>query len=92
MMRRSFAGHPRGGFLLVISGCRIGLVKVENAGHMHVGIALRVGNGGRNRPAEQGGQNQQQRNETNPHYSPTSMSAAVWQRKFVARLQSLLTP
>jgi hypothetical protein len=59
MMRRSFARHTGGGFLLVIAGCGIRLVKVEDFGHMHIGPALRMRNSGCNGAAEQDGQYQQ---------------------------------
>ncbi|MBX9643166.1 MAG: hypothetical protein K2W91_03575, partial [Novosphingobium sp.] len=52
-------------------------VAVNDVGHMHSVIALRVGNGGRNHPADQGSQNQQQTEEPTAHCTPASMSAAV---------------
>lgn len=59
VMRRSFARHTGGGFLLVIAGRGIRLVKVEDFGHMHVGPALRMSDSGRYRAAEEDGQYQQ---------------------------------
>jgi hypothetical protein len=59
MMRRTFARHTGGWFLLVIAGCGIRLVQVEDFGYMHVGPALRMRNSGRNCAAEQDGQYQQ---------------------------------
>ena len=59
MMRRSFARHAGGGFLLVIAGCGIHLMKVEDFGHVHIGLALRMGDSGRYHAAEQNGQYQQ---------------------------------
>lgn len=77
VMGRSFARHPGGGLLLVIPGCGIRFLNVNDVGHMRSVIALRVGNGGRNHPADQGSQNQQQTEEPTAHCTPASMSAAV---------------
>ena len=57
VMRRAFPRHPGSGLLLVVAGRCIRRVNVENIGHMHSGVALCMGNGGRNRAAEQHGQN-----------------------------------